>query len=288
MGLARFKQNLWPLSCRWHGSRATKIVSYVRNTTEELTGQSDVAVAQAQVREKRNELKTWRQNVADATARYEEIQHKLRHLYAIKTQLYQAQRRDLAALQSINSEEEELLTSEQALSEQLDSVKQKERECFEALGDSILNSHERERAQSERMKYYSRLGSVLGAVLGFMGSNLFLRREVRKHQNLQELKMDNVEKALSGSVMFQASDSANIVQTLDNLGHGMKQVLQEENERQSQLEKVVHELASLSTHSTQRGSVALDQSTLIVTALGLSMLSYVACVVAYISMAVSR
>lgn len=288
MGFARFKQNLWPLSCRWHGSRATKIVSYVRNTTEELTGQSDVAVAQAQVREKRNELKTWRQDVADATARYEEIQHKLRHLYAIKTQLYQAQRRDLAALQSINSEEEELLTSEQALSEQLDSVKQKERECFEALGDSILNSHERERAQSERMKYYSRLGSVLGAVLGFMGSNLFLRREVRKHQNLQELKMDNVEKALSGSVMFQASDSANIIQALDNLDHGMKQVLQEENGRQSQLEKVVHELASLSTHSTQCGSVALDQSTLIVTALGLSMLSYVACVVAYISMAVNR
>lgn len=287
MGFSRLKQGLWTFSCRWHGSRATKIVSYVRNTTEELTGQSDVAVAQAQVREKRNELKTWRQRVADATARYEEIQHKLRHLYAIKTQLYQAQRRDLAALQSINSEEEELLTNEQALSEKLDSVKQKERECFEALGDSILNSHERERTQSERMKYYSRLGSVLGAVLGFMGSNLFLRREVRQHQKLQELKIDNLEKALSGSMMFQASDSANIVQVLDNLDHGIKQVLQEENERQSQLEKVVHELASLA-NSTQCGSVALDQSTLIVTGLGISILSYVACVVAYISMAVCR
>lgn len=274
----RFKQGLWQYCCRWHGSRATKVISYVRNTTEELTGQSDVAVAQAQVRDKRNELKTWRQNVADATARYEEIQHKLRHLYAMKTQLYQAQRRDLAALQAINSEEEELLTNEQSLSEALESVKQKERQCFEALGDSILTSHEKERAQSERMKYYSRLGSVLGAALGFMGSNLFLRREVRRHQKLQELKLDNLEKTLS---KLQAPDSADGSQVSHS---GFPQ---EENERQLQLMERIHqELASLSTHS---GSVALDQSTLAVTGLGISMLAYVVCGVAYIiSMTVSR
>ena len=183
MNLARWSRWRTVLfSQRWHSGKASRVVSYVRSTAEELTGQSDVAVAQAQVRERRNELKTWRQSVADATARYEEVQHQLRHLYAMKTQLYQAQRRDLAALQAINSEEEKLLSEEQSLGEELESVKQHERECFEALGDSILNSHEKERSQSERMKYYSRLGSLIGAVLGFMGSNLFLRREVRRHQ----------------------------------------------------------------------------------------------------------
>lgn len=269
-------------SSRWHGSKAAKVVSYVRNTTEELTGQSDVAVAQAKVREKRNALKTWRQSVADATTGYEEVQHKLRHLYAMKTQLYQAQRRDLTALQAINSEEEDLLSEEQSLAEALDSVKQKERECFEALGDAILTSHESERAQSARMKYYSRLGSVLGAVLGFMGSNLFLRREVRQHQKLQEEKMDNFEKTLNGLAPLQAPNSAEIMQALGSLEHRVRQALQEENEQM--LGELQHGLALLSTRRDGSDSVVSDQSTLLATGLGICALSYAMCVVAYLSL----
>ena len=55
----------------------------------------------------------------------------------------------MAALQAINSEEESLLSEEQSHSENLESLKQSERECFDALGDTILASHEKERAQSE-------------------------------------------------------------------------------------------------------------------------------------------
>lgn len=256
---------------RWYSSNPPNVVSYVRSTAEQLTGQSDVSAAQARVRERREELKTWRQSVADATARYEEVQHKLRHVYAMKTQLYQAQRRDLAALQTINTEEEELLSEEQSFVESLESTKQKERECFEALGDAIIDSHEKERAQSERMKYYSRLGSILGAALGFLGSNLFLRREVRTHHRVQNEKMECVEEALKG---------------LNNADHAkaMEARLETSDDRVGQLMAVTER--QLKMMEDTRRELLVDEDarrTLLVTGVGIGLLSYVICMGTYFS-----
>jgi len=233
-----------------------------------------VSAAQARVRERREELKTWRQSVADATARYEEVQHKLRHVYAMKTQLYQAQRRDLAALQTINTEEEELLSEEQSFVESLEVTKQKERECFEALGDAIIDSHEKERAQSERMKYYSRLGSILGAALGFLGSNLFLRREVRTHHRVQNEKMECVEEALKG---------------LNNPDHAkaMEAQLETSDDRVGQLMAVTER--QLKMMEDIRRELLVDEDarrTLLVAGVGISLLSYVICMGTYFSISV--
>ena len=264
---------------RWYSSKAQQTVSYMRRTTEELTGQADVSLAQKQVREKRNELKTWRQRVADATTRYEDVQQRLRHVYAMKTQLYQAQRRDVVALQAINSEEETLLSEEQTLAEEMESLKQEERQCFDALGDSILSSHEQERAQSEKMKYYSRLGSILGAVVGFAGSNMFLRREVRRHQKRQEEKMDDLEKTLGGSPLHK--DPADIIaEGLEGydkeMRQAMRQAVKEENGRQLViLEGVQRDIASLSV-----GGGGYLGPNHVVTGLGLFVLSYALCAVA--------
>ena len=259
---------------RWCSSKPPNVVSYVRSTAEQLTGQSDVSAAQARVRERREELKTWRQSVADATARYEEVQHKLRHVYAMKTQLYQAQRRDLAALQTINTEEEELLSEEQSFVESLESTKQKERECFEALGDAIIDSHEKERAQSERMKYYSRLGSILGAALGFLGSNLFLRREVRTHHRVQNEKMECVEEALKG---------------LNNADHAkpMEAQLETSDDSVGQLMAVTER--QLKMMEDIRRELLVDEDarrTLLVTGIGIGLLSYVVCMGTYFSISV--
>ena len=269
---------------RWRSSSASKVVSYVKTTTEELTGQSLVAAAQSRVREKKNELITWRQRVSDATARYEDVQHKLRHVYVMKTQLYQAQRRDLAALQAINTEEENLLTEEQSLIQTLESLKQAERECFEALGDSILSSHEEERAQSERMKYYSRLGSVVGAVVGFVGSNMFLRREVRRHHQQQRERMSTLEKTLGELTLQQVPHSDDIADGVRGFDQTLMQALEEEREKQSQLlEGIQEDLASLRRRgdSGSRAGRAMvpDQTTIVVTGLGIFGLSYVMCCV---------
>ena len=257
---------------RGHSSKAGGLLSYVRNTAEELTGQTEVSLAQAEVREKREELKTWRQLVADETTGHEATQQRLRHVYAIKTQLYQAQRRDLAALQAINSEEESLLSEEQSQGESLESLSLRERACFDALGDAILASHEKERAQSERMKYYSRLGSVLGAVVGFAGSNLFLRREVRHHHRQQAEKMEEVERMVQELVVERTPDAAGMAEVLRS---GLQEMIVEENK--SQMKELVNIRGEMSQFYTADSSY--HTSIFLVTGLGLFVLSYTLCAV---------
>ena len=188
-------------------SALTRAISRIRSTSERLTGQSDVLVAQQAVRAKKEELREWRQKLTQATTSYEEVQRRLKGLYTKKAQVYQDQRRDVAAIQAVNDEEEDLLVSEQSCFLDLEHCQQKERECFEGLSDAIQESHEKERAKSDQMKYYSRLGSLMGAVFGFLGSNLFLRREIRQHNTKHAEKMNAIETTLLQMQNHESSTS---------------------------------------------------------------------------------
>lgn len=183
----------------WVGRRystLSRAVSHLKTATENLTGHSDVRLAQNLVREKKKELQMWRNKLLEKTRAYEQIQDRLKVLYARKTQAYQAQKRDLAMLTAIVGDEDLLLREEENAHLKLESCREGEKQCFEDLSNAILESHEKERAQSQRMKYYSTVGSVLGAVFGFLGSNLFLRREVRKHDQRQEEMMNEMQVSL--------------------------------------------------------------------------------------------
>ena len=46
----------------------------------------------------------------------------------------------------------------------------RERECFSLLSSAVRDSHESERAQAEKTKYWSVLGSVIGTCLGILGN----------------------------------------------------------------------------------------------------------------------
>ena len=191
--MATVWKKLWRHSS---SSALLRAMSRVKRSSEELTGHSDVLQAQQLVKAKKEELREWRQKLSNATDSYEQVQRRLKGLYARKAQVYQDQRRDLAAIQAVNDEEESLLQLEQSCFFDLEECQQKERECFENLSDAIQESHEKERAKTDQMKYYSRLGSLLGAVFGFLGSNLFLRREVRQHNTKQAGRMEIIESAL--------------------------------------------------------------------------------------------
>lgn len=177
-------------------STLSRALTHLKSTGEQLTGHSDVLQAQKFVQEKKEDLRSLRHELSEAVIAYEDLQKKLKGLYARKTQVYQEQQRDIATLQAINNEEETLLYNEQTLHTKVEELKQKERECFESLSDGIQLSHEKERAQSDRLKYYSRLGSILGAFFGFLSSSFFLKREIRRHNLIQAEKMENIEKTL--------------------------------------------------------------------------------------------
>ncbi len=56
--------------------------------------------------------------------------------------------------------------------EQYQFYEKGERECFSALSNAVRDSHEKERAQAEKTKYWSILGSILGTCLGILGTTI--------------------------------------------------------------------------------------------------------------------
>jgi hypothetical protein len=56
--------------------------------------------------------------------------------------------------------------------EQYQFYEKGERECFSLLSNAVRDSHEKERAQAEKTKYWSILGSILGTCIGILGTTI--------------------------------------------------------------------------------------------------------------------
>ena len=181
-----------------HQSGLSRVAASFRIAGEQLTGHGEVLGAQLAVRERREELREARTSLLLATRDHEALQEGLRRVYARKALVYQESRRDLAALKDVHDEEEALLHREEEQTRAVEACRARERESFEGLSEAIAESHEKERAQSERTKYYSRVGSLLGALVGFLGSQAFLRREIRQHLRTQEAALGEITETLSG------------------------------------------------------------------------------------------
>ena len=65
---------------------------------------------------------------------------------------------------------------------ELEILEQQERENFASLSSAVRESHEKERTRADRTKYWSLIGSIIGATIGIIGTSLnnYLRmRELR-------------------------------------------------------------------------------------------------------------
>ena len=70
------------------------------------------------------------------------------------------------------TEENKIIKEEDLLSMFLEEYEQRERNHFSALSSAVRESHEKERARADRTKYWSIIGSVIGATVGIMGTSL--------------------------------------------------------------------------------------------------------------------
>ena len=64
------------------------------------------------------------------------------------------------------TQEHQVLKDESQFRDEFKLFEKKERECFSALSNAVRDSHEKERAQAEKTKYWSVLGSILGTCIG--------------------------------------------------------------------------------------------------------------------------
>jgi len=105
---------------------------------------------------------------------------KLKELHAALDKVQRGEERYLTLL----TEEYEVLREEKRINTALTDAEQTERESFAALSSAVRESHERERARAERTKYWSIIGSAIGATIGIVGTTVNNYRRTRELKSL--------------------------------------------------------------------------------------------------------
>lgn len=158
------------------------------------------------------------------------VQSKLKEIHAQLDKVQRGDERYLALL----TEEYEIIKEEKKIISELGNYEQLERDNFSALSSAVRESHERERARAERTRYWSVIGSVIGAAIGIIGTS------INNHLRMHELKRLVKESATGGSelkgVVGQLSESMKMqhdqvhsfiseLKSIDNTANGFSEGL---------------------------------------------------------------
>ena len=237
------------LCARTSGSSVPPTVLRVKRTADQLTGQADISRAQEGVRQLREQLRGRRLLLQSTEERYKELQQKLKEHYERKIRVYDTKKRDLASLALIHEEELRLLEEDQQLEKEMEEGRLSERQCFEALCEAIQDSHEREREYGQRAKLFTALASSVSAVLGFLGSYLFLRQGVKRKLHEFECTLADL-----GTKLEREATAATMATVNDSL-QAQSGLLKEVLNTQSRVLKVL-ERATLVNSTHTRGTVS--------------------------------
>ncbi|NXI48878.1 CCD51 protein, partial [Chloroceryle aenea] len=186
---------------------------------EEFVGINEVREAQGKVTEAENVFMVARGIVREARENVEAQQIKLKE---IRDRLDRISRDDTQYLE-LATLEHRLLQEEKRYRAAYLNAEESEREKFSLFSAAVRESHEKERTRAEKTKNWSIIGSVLGAIIGVLGSTYVNR--VR----LQELKVlvleaqkgpINLQEAIkeqASSHSLQQKDLSDIIAELKNV-----------------------------------------------------------------------
>ncbi|XP_063147445.1 mitochondrial potassium channel [Candoia aspera] len=178
------------------GRRSTQRISAATqrwwDKYEEFVGINEVREAQGKVAEAEKQFMFARGIVRETRETWEAQQLKLKE---IRDRLDRVSREDAQYLE-LATLEHKLLQEEKRYRITYLTAEESEREAFSLFSAAVRESHEKERTRAEKTKNWSIIGSVVGAVIGVLGSTYINR--VR----LQELKA-LVFEAQKGPVSLQ-------------------------------------------------------------------------------------
>uniref|UniRef100_V9KTR2 Coiled-coil domain-containing protein 51 n=1 Tax=Callorhinchus milii TaxID=7868 RepID=V9KTR2_CALMI len=162
-----------------------KTVCQIRTTVnvlwekyEEFVGLNEVRNAQLNVTEAEKAFMVARGVVRQSRETLEGQQAKLKE---VRDKLDRVSREDSQYLE-LATQEHKLLQEERRHRTTHENAEELERETFALFSAAVRSSHEKERTRAERTKNWSIVGSVLGAVIGVLGSTYI------NHVRLQELR----------------------------------------------------------------------------------------------------
>ncbi|NXN26625.1 CCD51 protein, partial [Nycticryphes semicollaris] len=186
---------------------------------EEFVGINEVREAQGKVTEAENIFMVARGIVREARENVEAQQIKLKE---IRDRLDRVSRDDTQYLE-LATLEHRMLQEEKRYRAAYLNAEESEREKFSLFSAAVRESHEKERTRAEKTKNWSIIGSVLGAIIGVLGSTYVNR--VR----LQELKVlvleaqkgpINLQEAIkeqASSHYLQQKDLSDVIADLKNV-----------------------------------------------------------------------
>jgi len=127
--------------------------------------------------------------------------------------------------------EMELIREERVLRDEFERQEKEERDLFGSLSSALRASHEKERAQTEKTKYWSVLGSMIGAVIGIVGATISSRLKMNELKGLVKDMAGNrgeAEERLTGLVSRVNSLLVVLEERVDTL-EGFGQIAQVDN-----------------------------------------------------------
>lgn len=146
---------------------------------EEVTGLKEVRLSQEKVLKAEDRFIAAQDNRRDVSKQLAVVREKLKDIYAELEQTSRGEDRYVTLV----TQENRVLKDERRLADLFNRYEQEERENFSMLSSAVKESHEKERIQAERTKYWSIIGSIIGTMLGIFGSSInneFKMRELRK------------------------------------------------------------------------------------------------------------
>jgi len=155
-------------------------VSFWMKRYEDFVGLTEVKVAQVRVVTTEKAFVVSQDDRRETQRLINEVQQKIKSLH---TELERTYRGDDKYLDLV-TQEHQVLKEEKALVEQLANRERIEREAFSKLSRAVRDSHESERSQAEKTKYWSVLGSVIGTCLGILGTTINNRLRMRELRQL--------------------------------------------------------------------------------------------------------
>ncbi|XP_019952254.2 mitochondrial potassium channel [Paralichthys olivaceus] len=209
---------------------ATASINYWWERYEEFVGLNEVREAQTNVTEAEAAFMVARGMVREAHASLEALQSRLKE---VRDRLDRVSREESHYLE-LATLEHKLLQEERRHRTAYENAEGSEREKFNLFSAAVRGSHEKERTRAERTKNWSIIGSVLGALIGVMGSTYVNR--VR----LQELK----------SLLLEAQKGP------ENLQEALKVQAGNHRSQQDELQTLIDSLkVTLTDAFTQRSAV---------------------------------
>ncbi|XP_037346945.2 mitochondrial potassium channel [Pungitius pungitius] len=196
---------------------ATASANYWWGRYEEFVGLNEVRVAQTKVTEAEAAFMVARGMVREAHGSLEALQVRLKE---VRDRLDRVSREEAHYLE-LATQEHKLLQEERRLRTAYENAEGSEREKFGLFSAGVRESHEKERTRAERTKNWSVIGSVLGALIGVMGSTYINRVRLQELKSLlleAQKGPESLQEALRVQAGNHRSQQAELRAIIDRLG----------------------------------------------------------------------